>query len=90
MTASFRIVGHRVPRLDARSKVTGSAVYGADLHVQGMLHGVLVRSTVAHGRIIRIDCDHARALPGVRAIVTAADVPGRYGSFIKDLSLIHI
>ncbi len=87
MTASFRIVGHRVPRLDARSKVTGSAIYGADLHVQGMLHGVLVRSTVAHARIVRIDCDQARALPGVRAVVTAADVPGRYGSFIKDMEV---
>ena len=71
----FRIIGTRPIRHDGIDKVTGLAKYGADLHVAGMLHGKVLRSPHAHARIRRIDVSRAAALPGVKAIVTGADMP---------------
>ncbi len=89
MTHSYRTVGQRVPRIDAVAKVTGKARYGVDQVLPGMLHGVLVRSTVAHARIKSIDATAALALPGVRGIALAQDVPvERYGSFVKDMEVL--
>jgi CO/xanthine dehydrogenase Mo-binding subunit len=80
-----KAVGARVPRLDAYGKVTGRAVFGADFALPGMLHGKIVRSTEPHARIVTIDVARAAALPGVRAIITARDVPEvRYGGALKD------
>ena len=56
-------------------KVTGRARYSADIHLPGMLHGKLLRSPHAHARIRSIDCSRAIELPGVKAVVTAADMP---------------
>jgi CO/xanthine dehydrogenase Mo-binding subunit len=56
-------------------KVTGRARYGADIQLTGMLHGRVLRSPHAHARIKRIDVSKALALPGVRAVVTGADMP---------------
>ena len=67
-------VGRSVPRLESWLKVTGRAEYVHNLRLPGMLYGKIFRSTVAHGRIKRIDTDAARALPGVHSVVTAADV----------------
>jgi len=84
MTAG-KAVGARVPRLDAHGKVTGRAVFGADFALPGMLHGKILRSTEPHARIVAIDVTRAAALPGVRAIITARDVPDvRYGGALKD------
>src|SRR6266545_4770830 len=84
MTAG-KAVGARVPRLDAYGKVTGRAVFGADFALPGMLHGKILRSTEPHARIVAIDVTRAAALPGVRAIITARDVPDvRYGGALKD------
>jgi CO/xanthine dehydrogenase Mo-binding subunit len=52
-------------RVDGRPKVTGAAVYGVDLHEEGMLHGALVLAPSAHGRITRLDLARARSMPGV-------------------------
>jgi xanthine dehydrogenase molybdenum-binding subunit len=71
----FRIIGTRPIRHDGIDKVTGQAKYGADIHVAGMLHGKVLRSPHAHARILRIDASRAAALPGVKAIVTGADMP---------------
>ncbi len=75
-------------RQDGRDKVTGSGRYAADLTVTGMLHGAFRMSAVSHARIRRVDATAARALPGVHAVITAADVPEvRYGAFVMDRTL---
>jgi CO/xanthine dehydrogenase Mo-binding subunit len=74
-TAEFSVVGTRPIRPDGADKVTGRAVYGADLRLPGMLYGAVLRSPHAHARILRIDVSKALALDGVKAVVTAADFP---------------
>jgi CO/xanthine dehydrogenase Mo-binding subunit len=56
------------------SKLTGELEFTDNLELPGMLHGMLLRSTVAHGRVIRVDATRARALPGVYAVLTGADL----------------
>ncbi|HYM11832.1 MAG TPA: molybdopterin cofactor-binding domain-containing protein, partial [Bryobacterales bacterium] len=70
----YSVVGTRPIRHDGADKVTGRAIYGADVQIPGALHGFVVRSPHAHARIRRIDTSRAAALPGVKAIVTAADL----------------
>ena len=69
------MVGKRLPRVDARERVTGEALYPADLELPGMVHAKMLRSPHAHARIRRIDTSRAEALKGVLAVVTAADFP---------------
>src|SRR5512136_2705428 len=77
-------VGKRIPKRDAVDKVTGRAAYIQDLKVPGMLYGKILRSKYPHARIVRIDTSKAKKLLGVRAVITAEDVPQiRYG-FMKD------
>jgi CO/xanthine dehydrogenase Mo-binding subunit len=71
----FKWVGTRTIRPDGVDKVTGRAMYGADLSLPGMLEGKVVRSPHAHARIKSIDTSKAEALPGVKAVVTGADMP---------------
>jgi len=73
-TAQGGPVGRSVPRLEARAKVTGRAEYVHNLRLPGMLHGKIFRSTVAHGRIRRIDVSAAQAVEGVHRVVTGDDV----------------
>ena len=78
----FNIVGKDVPRTDARAKATGSAIYTDDIKLPGMLHGKLLRSPVAHARIVKLDVKKARALPGVKCVLTCEDTPKiRYGNW---------
>jgi CO/xanthine dehydrogenase Mo-binding subunit len=70
-----RGIGLRIPRADAPEKVAGKTQYVADLQLPGMLQARLLRSPHAHARIKRIDTSKAKALKGVRAILTAADIP---------------
>lgn len=72
-------VGRPTPRSDGRVKVSGAARYTVDLALPGMLHAVLVRSREPAARIVRLDTSAAAALPGVHAVITAADAP-RHGS----------
>src|SRR4051812_20600445 len=67
-------IGRSVPRLESWLKVTGRAEYVHNLRLPGMLYGKIFRSTVAHGRIKRIDTSAARAMAGVHSVVTAAEV----------------
>lgn len=69
-------VGARLTRSDGPAKVSGTFLYASDLAVEGMLHGATVRSPHASARLVAIDTAAARALPGVRAVLTAADIPG--------------
>ena len=70
---TLAVVGKRLPRIDARERVSGEAIYPADLKLPGMVHAKLKRSPHAHAHIRRIDTSRAEALPGVLATVTAAD-----------------
>jgi CO/xanthine dehydrogenase Mo-binding subunit len=74
-TREVKGVGLAIPRPDGPEKVTGQVQYVADLNPRGLLHAKLLRSPHAHARIVRIDTTRARALPGVRAVLTAADIP---------------
>ena len=67
-------VGRSVPRLESWLKVTGRAEYVHNLRLPGMLYGRIFRSTVAHGRIKRIDVAAAQAVGGVHRVVTGADI----------------
>jgi CO/xanthine dehydrogenase Mo-binding subunit len=71
----FKYVGTRPIRPDGLDKVTGRAMYGADLNVQGMVYGHIVRSPYAHAVIKSIDFSEALKLPGVLATMSADDLP---------------
>ncbi len=71
----YSVVGKSVERTDGRVKVTGKARYAGDLAVPGMLHGKLLRSPLAHAKILNIDVSRAKALPGVLAVITGRDFP---------------
>lgn len=71
----YKVIGTRPIRHDGVDKVTGRAKYGADIKLTGLLQGAVLRSPHAHARVKRIDTSAAAKLPGVRAIVTSADLP---------------
>ena len=71
----YSVVGTRPIRHDGTDKVTGRAKYGADFEVSGMLYAKVLRSPHAHARIKSIDFTKALALSGVRAVITAEDMP---------------
>ncbi len=82
MTDQFTVVGTRQKRTDSLSKVTGQALYTADLKLPRMLYGKVLRSPYPHARILHIDTGKAASLPGVKAVVTAADGHGvKWGVF---------
>ncbi len=70
------VVGQGERRVDGRALVTGGPVYAADFSMPRMLHGRILHSPHAHARIQAIRTDRAKALPGVRAVLTHHDVPG--------------
>ena len=72
---AFKWVGTRPVRPDGVPKVTGAAKFGADYRLPGMLYGKVLRSPHAHARIRSIDTSRAEALPGVKAVMTGADLP---------------
>ena len=69
------LIGQRIPKTDAPEKAAGKTRYIHDIDVTGQLHGAILRSARVHARIKRIDTSAALALPGVHAVITAADVP---------------
>jgi len=90
-TSKLRVVGTSVRRIDARDKVTGRALYTGDLRVPGMVHGKVLRSPVAHARLLRLDARAAEAIPGVVAVLTRddlADIEPFYGPIIKDRPIV--
>src|SRR3954465_13536581 len=74
-TSGFKVIGTRPIRHDGVDKVTGRALYGADVQMAGLLHGRILRISHAHARIKSIDISKAAALPGVEAGPTSADLP---------------
>ena len=71
----FTAIGKPIPKLDAVDKATGRAQYIQDVTLPGMLYGKILYSKYAHARIVKIDTEKARALPGVRVILTGEDIP---------------
>ena len=78
-TQEYNVVGTRPIRHDGADKVTGRARYGADINLPGLLHARVLRSPHAHARIRSIDPSRALALPGVKAVVTSAELPQPLG-----------
>ena len=78
-------VGDSVPRVDAQEKVLGAARFADDLQFgPGLLHARIKRSPHPHAFIKRLDVSKARALPGVKAVVTGEDTPGLIGLYLRD------
>ena len=73
-TSDYKVIGTRPIRHDGTDKVTGRAKYGADIQLSGMLHAAMLRSPHVHANILSIDTSKAEAHPGVRAVVTNADL----------------
>jgi CO/xanthine dehydrogenase Mo-binding subunit len=80
----FRIIGTRVPKLDAAEKVTGAVQYLPDLEIPGMAWGKILRTPVPHARIVRIDTRKAVALPGVLGVVIGGTVEQYPFGYAKD------
>lgn len=93
--AEFNQIGTRPVRPDGVDKVTGRALFGADMSMPNMLYGCVLRSPHAHARIKSVDCSAARQMPGVLAVITGADFPeiargeeagGEGGGDVKDIA----
>jgi xanthine dehydrogenase YagR molybdenum-binding subunit len=69
------VIGQPISRVDGRQKVTGRATYAAEFDVPRQAHGVIVRSTIASGRIASIDSAAAERAPGVVAVLTHRNAP---------------
>ena len=79
---NLSLIGKRLPRVDSWAKVTGEAVYAADLKLPRMLTCKVLRSPHPHAKILKIDLDRARRVPGVVDIVTGRDTAGvKWGVF---------
>ncbi|MDQ7859508.1 MAG: xanthine dehydrogenase family protein molybdopterin-binding subunit [Armatimonadota bacterium] len=92
MSTGGRVVGTSVRRVDV-DKVTGAARFAGDLREPGMLYGQVLRSPHASARIVRVDPTPALAVPGVRAVLTGADLDPQtalYGHAIKDRPIVAI
>lgn len=81
--STLKYVGRSVPRIDGPEKVTGKSVYTVDVKLPGMLTAKILRSPLAHARILNIDVSRAQALPGVKAIITGRDAWGIRHGFVE-------
>ncbi len=83
-------VGKPIPPEDTVRKVTGTALYTYDWDLPGTLHAKLVTSTVPHARVVSINLDRAKAVPGVVAVLTGKDMPFRVGMYAGDRDLLAV
>lgn len=89
MVTPYATIGQPVGRAEGPEKVTGAAVYPADMHLPGTLVGKCLRSPYAYARILSIDASAARQVPGVRAVLTSADIPDMLvGRFLRDMPVL--
>ena len=78
--AALTTVGQKTPRIDAVERCSGKAAYTGDVKLPGMLYARVLRSPHPHAKIVRIDTSKARALPGVKAIITHENCTVQWGS----------
>lgn len=89
MANPYSIIGAGVGRVEGADKVSGQAIYGADVHLPGTLWGKILRSPYPHARIKSIDTSKAWKVAGVKAIVTGKDEPEHYqGKSIRDIPVL--
>lgn len=69
----YQTINSRAPRIDAPDKASGRAQFIDDLNLPGQLYGAMLQSPLAHAKILKIDTTRAKALPGVKAVVTAKE-----------------
>jgi len=82
---AFRTIGKALPRIEGEGKVTGQTKYAADLPFENLLWAKVLRAPVPHARIVNVDTSKAKALEGVRAVLTGADVKDIFvGTRVKD------
>jgi CO/xanthine dehydrogenase Mo-binding subunit len=82
---AFRTIGKSQPRIEGEGKVTGQTKYAADLPFENLLWAKVLRASVPHARIVKVDTSKAKALKGVRAVLTGADVKDIFvGTRVKD------
>src|SRR5262245_28123563 len=82
-------VGQSIPRVEGPAKVKGLTKYTADVNRPGILSGKVLRSPLPHARILNINTDRAKVLPGVKAVITANDVSSRLvGASLKDMPVL--
>ena len=83
------VIGERVPRVEGVEKVTGAALYSANVLLPGTIWGMSLRSPQVHARIKRIDVSKAKALPGVLAVITAKDIKNNLiGKRLRDQRIL--
>src|SRR5262245_15612430 len=87
MTAQDKFVGAAIERIEDRRLLTGSGCYVDDIHRPGMLHAVIVRSSVAHGLVKAVDTEAAAKMPGVHAVYTGRDVAAEGGGRVPTIPL---
>lgn len=73
--ADYRVIGKPVERVDGPEMLTGQALYGPDVKMPGMLWGKILRSPIPHGKVLCVDVEKAKKHTGVKAVITAKDVP---------------
>ncbi len=89
MTTSFLALGQPVPQDEGPDKVSGKALYAADLRLPGMLWGKVLRSPYPHANILNIDVAQARRVPGVHAVLTGQELPDRrVGRLLRDIPVL--
>ncbi len=89
MTTSFSAIGQPVPQDEGPDKVSGKALYAADLMLAGMLWGKVLRSPYSHANILSIDTAKASQVPGVHAVLTGQDLPDRrVGRLLRDIPVL--
>ena len=86
--SSFTVIGKKTPKVDAIAKATGAATFATDIYLPNMLWARVLRSPLPHAHILSINTDKAKRLAGVKAVLTAADVPdARYGALVLDMGM---
>jgi CO/xanthine dehydrogenase Mo-binding subunit len=86
---TYTYVGKPIGRIEGPAKVTGGAHFAADILLPGMLWAKALRSPMPHARILNVDTSRARRLPGVRAVLSAADVsPALMGRRMLDMPIL--
>ena len=87
---TMRTVGKPTGRIEGPDKVGGGWRYAADIQLDGMLWGKVLRSPHAHAKIVSIDTAKAKSMPGVRAVLTGAEHPHYIGRWLRDLPVLAI